>query len=71
METRDSLAVALLVPPMLASAGTDDEDAGFDDAVRDFGFTSGAGSVMPVDNAKCPEFFAGFEKKWMNRSIAK
>jgi hypothetical protein len=112
MKPRHTIALALLVAPMLALAGTEDEDARFDDAVRDFGFTSGAalqcaeaaqkpriesqalkaysgivrlfgsdqaffyaaafgaGSVMPVDKAKCPEFIASFEKS-MNRSIAK
>lgn len=112
MKTRHSLALVLLVAPLLAFAGTDDEDARFDDAVRDFGFTSGAalqcaeaakkpriesqalnaysgivrlfgsdqaffyaaafgaGSAMPVDKAKCPEFITSFEKS-MNRNIAK
>lgn len=37
------LAISLLLcTPLLAGAQADDEDAAFDQSVRDFGFTSGA-----------------------------
>lgn len=42
MNKRYSLAIALLALPLLAFAAANDDEAHFDEAVRDFGFTSGA-----------------------------